>query len=172
MWIDSGTVNEGELRVLNTNNEFKAHYKNIIVDNFESVAPTEVSVVLYNGGQEIIRFVFNSTGSTKTSWFSKTNLISSPYTDIDSEPHNFFSILGDQRQLPTFNVDRNFFISKNYDGCPGDNGWLVVICGTDYCDWGRRGQVITILYGTRPTVTTWSEDFSTGEADVMAVFLR
>jgi hypothetical protein len=43
MWIDSGTVNEGELRVLNTNNEFKAHYKNIIVDNFESVAPTEVT---------------------------------------------------------------------------------------------------------------------------------
>ena len=33
MWIGSGTVNAEKQSALNLNNVFKAHYKNLIVDN-------------------------------------------------------------------------------------------------------------------------------------------
>jgi hypothetical protein len=155
MWINEGTVNEGELRVLSPNNDFKAHYKNAIVDNWESFAPTEVKVVLFNGGQEMARFVFNALESNNTSWFAEENLISSPYTDISSP--NYFSILGDQQQRNSDNVERNFFISSSYAGCPEDYGWLVVISAADPCGWATsRGDFITILYGSRTTMTNWN----------------
>ena len=42
MWIGADTVNAEEQSALNINNVFKAHYKNVIVDNWENFTPEEV----------------------------------------------------------------------------------------------------------------------------------
>ena len=115
-----------------------------------------MAVVLYNGGQEVIRLVFDSINSTKTDWFTKDSLTSSPYSDIISSTHNFFSISGDEQFQAESNIDRNFFINKNYGGCPSDSGWLVVISGKDdFCEWAQ-GEFISIKYARRTTVTNWN----------------
>ncbi len=51
-------------------------------------------VLLDHAGADLVTLVFNATGSNSMSWFSADRLISSPYDDILSESHNFFSIKG------------------------------------------------------------------------------
>ena len=104
----------------------------------------------------MIRLVFGSINSTKTDWFTKDSLTSSPYSDIISSTQNYFSIRGDQRFRAENNIDRNFFINKNYGGCTVDAGWLVVISGKDdNCAWAQ-GEFISIKYARRTTVTAWN----------------
>ena len=104
----------------------------------------------------MIRFVFDSTHSTKTDWFSKDSLTSSPYTDIISTSQNFFSIRGHQEFQSQSNLDRNFFINNSYNWCLLDFGWLVVISGKDdVCKWAQ-GEFISIKYARRTTMTNWN----------------
>jgi hypothetical protein len=172
LWTKPGTVNDEELAALNPNNIFKGHYKSVIVDRWRLFRPQEVAIVLYSGGQEMIRFVFNARLSSSTNWFSKSHLISSPYSDIDSSPQNYFSLLGHTGKGSSFNLDRNFFINRNFGGCPNDTGWLAVISGEeDVCSWAR-GKYIRILYSQRSTVANWNRQYEVEDADVLAVFVR
>jgi hypothetical protein len=165
LWTKIGTVNENELSALNSNNVFKGHYKNMIVDKWTQFGHQEVAVVLYNGGQEMIRLLFNARHSSKSSWFSKYRLNSSPFSDITTRSHNFFSIHGNNR-------NRNFFINHAYEQCEGDSGWLAVISGKDEtCSWSK-GYFIRIRYAHRNTMVDWSTPNKVEDADVFAVFVR
>ena len=54
----------------------------------------QVKVAVYKDGAEKFNMVFNTAGTTKMSWFSAKNLVSSSYTDIKTSPINYFSIEG------------------------------------------------------------------------------
>ena len=114
---------------------------------------------LYTAGQLNRSLVFDGHLSTKTSWFTKSRLAFSPYTDIISSTQNFFSILGDESvPVPETMVERNFFIQHAYLGCESDVGWLVAISGNeDICPWANLGDdYIRLKYSKLPTMANWN----------------
>lgn len=113
----------------------------------------QAKVIVYEGGVSKKELLFDATGTDKLNWFSEGKLISSSWTDIKTEPRNYFSIQGDS--------PRNFYINRNYGGCHVDAGWLVAGAGI-HCSWetsaARKNKV---LYSKLDTYTSWSTD---GEA--------
>ena len=64
-------------------------------------------LALYDNQTLVLSLVFNATNSNNTSWFSKSRLIQSPWTeDLQNQKQNFFSLVGD------LTARRAFFINK------------------------------------------------------------
>ena len=63
-------------------------------------------MALYKQESEVLSLVFNATGSNSQNWFSKNRLIQSPWTDLESEQQNYFSLIGD------LSSERSFYINK------------------------------------------------------------
>ncbi|XP_062517770.1 uncharacterized protein LOC134193008 [Corticium candelabrum] len=161
VWTKTGVSNEEQVNALNTNNFFKGHYKNRIVDEWRSYRPKEVVVVLYKGGAEVVRMVFDGHLSRKNSWFTKQRLAFSPYTDLKTSSTNYFGIQGHKT--------REWFINKNYGGCGKDAGWLVFYSPGLGCSWEPKTK-IQIKYSRTNKAQNWSNG-NVGEADAMAVFV-
>jgi len=107
-------------------------------------------VIVYEGGVIKKELLFAATGTDKLNWFSEGKLISSSWTDIKTEPKNYFSIQGDGR------VSRSFFINRNYGGCPNDAGWLVASGGTE-CSWeSSAAHKNKVLYSKLSTYANWN----------------
>ena len=206
VWTKTGVSNEEQVNALNTNNFFKGHYKNRIVDEWRSYRPKEVKsvfiillpyfdtsvssssliaqvvVVLYKGGAEVVRMVFDGHLSRKNSWFTKQRLAFSPYTDLKTSSTNYFGIQGHKT--------REWFINKNYGGCGKDAGWLVFYSPGLGCSWEPKTK-IQIKYSRTNKAQNWSNGMdasqhcictfyamchssftgNVGEADAMAVFV-
>ena len=78
---------------------------------------------------------FNAKGSDKLNWFSFSRLNQSSWTDMKTQPNNYFSIHGDPGN------GRHFLINSNYGGCLKDAGWMVIIAkAPPSCDWEKRFQ--------------------------------
>ena len=94
---------------------------------------------------------FNAKGSDKLNWFSFSRLSQSPWSDIKSEPKNYFSIVGEPSH------DRRFFINRNYGGCSADAGWMLV-SGPVFCTWETRflPRKNVILYSKKTVYTNWN----------------
>ncbi|XP_078677821.1 uncharacterized protein LOC144914140 [Branchiostoma floridae x Branchiostoma belcheri] len=152
------------------------HYKSREIDgNWASLNIKQVKVSLYTFSPTLQTrdIIFNGAGSTKHSWFSKSRVISSPWTDLKSAPTNYFSISG-HRDV-AWRINRRFFINRNYGGCPADNGWLVVLDGNSYgCPWEKRtAGTPRILFSKRSTSVNFERDpGNVGIADVMAIFIK
>ena len=113
-------------------------------------------MIVYTGGVIRKQLLFDATGTDKLNWFSEGKLISSSWTDIKTEPTNFFTIQGDS--------PRNFYINRNYDGCDKDAGWLVAGAGL-HCSWETSAaHKNKVLYSKLPTYTNWN---SNGEARLL-----
>ena len=94
----------------------------------------QARLVLYQNGSEVLSMKFNASGTSKLDWFSKDNLLSSPWIDLkNASSLQHFEITG------SFN--RYFEISHKYAGCPMDTGWLVI--GGTLCTWERHDRDIT-----------------------------
>ena len=93
---------------------------------------------------------FNANGSDKLNWFSFSRLSQSPWSDIKSEPKNYFSIVGEPSH------DRRFFINRNYGGCSADAGWMLV--SGSLCSWASRflPRKNVILYSKKTVYTNWN----------------
>jgi len=110
---------------------------------------------VYEGGVTKKELLFDATGTDKLNWFSESKLVNSSWTDIETEPKNYFSIEGHS------GLFRNFFINSNYDGCHNDVGWLVASTGED-CSWeNSAAHHNKVLYSKLSTYTNWN---SNGEA--------
>ena len=116
----------------------------------------QAKVIVYEGGVTKKDLLFDATGTDKLNWFSEGKLISSSWTDIKTEPRNYFSIQGDS--------PRNFYINRNYGGCDNDAGWLIAGAGI-HCSWetsaARKNKV---LYSKLTTYANWN---SNGEAHLL-----
>ena len=95
---------------------------------------------------------FNAKGSDKLNWFSLSRLNQSSWTDIKTQPNNYFSIHGDPGN------GRHFFINSVYAGCSKDVGWMVITVPPD-CDWEKRFRPPenVILYSKRSVLTNWNQ---------------
>ena len=95
---------------------------------------------------------FNARGSNKLNWFSLSRLTQSSWTDMKTQPNNFFSIRGDPRN------GRHFFINSVYGGCPKDAGWMVITVPPS-CDWEKRvrPRENVILYSKLSGLTNWNQ---------------
>ena len=76
-------------------------------------------MVLYENGNEVVSLRFNATGTNNLNWFLQENLISSPWSDLKTAANvQHFDLIG--------SFDRYFELTRSYDGCGGDVGWLVI----------------------------------------------
>lgn len=111
----------------------------------------QARVVLYKQGKLMKELKFNALGSDKLNWFTHSRLGKSPWSDINTQPKNFFSIGGMHQ--------RYFFINRNYGGCGADAGWMVVTVGI-HCNWEKHFQpsrdVQVILYSRLSGHTNWN----------------
>lgn len=98
---------------------------------------------LYENGNVVKELVFNATASQYSNWFEKARLKSSPWSDIWTEPQNYFSLYGFYELDST--QRRYFFINRNFGGCDVDKGWLVY---TDYnvCNFEKGQRYSTVQY--------------------------
>ena len=107
-------------------------------------------------GNELLQMIFNGRGSTKFDWMSESRLINnSRYEDI-RERSNFFSVEGDGE------VNRRFYINKEYNGCDGDTGWVAMIPRISKpseptpCDWETSPIIPAFMYSTSLTAVNWN----------------
>ncbi|XP_035692633.1 uncharacterized protein LOC118427105 [Branchiostoma floridae] len=102
-----------------------------------------------------VKLVFNGQNTDKYSWFSKPRLISSPWTDLETEAIETFSILDESSPESS---RRSFFISRNHADCESAGGWLSVAEAGTCTMWEQTssGDAPAILYSTVSNYVTWS----------------
>ncbi|XP_035685377.1 uncharacterized protein LOC118421981 [Branchiostoma floridae] len=71
------------------------HNKSLLVHQWETLGIKKVKVVLETSGDEDVEMIFNGENTDKSSWFSQSRLLSSPWTDLPGETANFFSVEGE-----------------------------------------------------------------------------
>ncbi|XP_072017521.1 uncharacterized protein [Amphiura filiformis] len=152
VWKIPESLNEDILGARQLNTTFKGHYKSSFASDWEISNINKVIVVLLDHtGMELVTLIFNGTGSNSLNWFSKDRLLSSPYDDIQSESQNVFSVEGHA------DVGRRWFISREYNNCPGDTGWMIVAYDfTPACPWERNNSLPVFLYSLTNNYTKWS----------------
>ncbi|XP_077865202.1 adhesion G protein-coupled receptor B1-like [Saccoglossus kowalevskii] len=100
-------------------NELRDHYRSAVMNDWEIYNIEEVAVVVYISGEEILRILFNGSGSTNSDWFSKPRLLSHPWLDLDEETPPNFSIAGNSKS-------RTFQIALNGESCEENYVWFYV----------------------------------------------
>ncbi|XP_046369599.2 sushi, von Willebrand factor type A, EGF and pentraxin domain-containing protein 1-like [Haliotis rufescens] len=124
-----------------------------------------IKVVILKANEVKAEILFNGEGTTRTSWFSITQMINSTWTDLNDEAtFNYFSIPG------LGGHHRRFYINNLFNGCPGDIGWMLIKdkAINSPCDW-EKTTTPTILFSKASTATL-STDWES--ADVMAVLAQ
>jgi len=152
------------------------HYRNNkLLDNWPSSLIDTVRVSVRENGTEQAFITFNGRGKTFDSWFAKDNVVSSSWTDLQTQTANYFSIAG---HLTTVRpVRRRFFVNHLYNDCPGDQGWLAVLDGQEVCQyaWPRvpaNFNVPLILYSKRRNLVTFSSAADVGVADELLILVK
>jgi hypothetical protein len=134
--------------------------------NINGLTLEEARVGVYVSEIEEAFVQFDVTTTTTLNWYRAARVLSSSWTDITIEPHNYFSIEGDP--VP----GRTWYINRNYGGCPNDRGWLMVDRPPDPCTFEIDAlPAISIHYAAALTV----QNYQTGafaEAEAFAVFVR
>ena len=112
-------------------------------------------MTLYEGGISKKDLLFNAAGTDKLNWFSFNKMTSSSWSDMSSEPRNFFTIQGDCHADD--GLCRSFFISRSYAGCGSDLGWLVGSTSNKWCSWeNSAAHKFNVLYSKLSTYTNWN----------------
>ena len=119
-------------------------------------------MVLYEGGVVKKELVFDASGTDKLNWFSAEKLTTSPWTDVTTEPRNYFTIQGDYHANDA--GYRSFFINRSYAGCPWDFGWMV-ITQNEWCSWDSTYKN-KVLYSSLSTYNNWNSN-GTGSSNVL-----
>ncbi|KAK3699436.1 hypothetical protein QZH41_018599 [Actinostola sp. cb2023] len=144
----------------------RKHYKNRIVEQWDAFKPKKVRVSLYRNTKEVLRLIFNGIGSDKINWFAFERVLSSPWTDLASQPKNYFTIAG--HVTPA--VARTFFINSMYTGCENDRGWMM-LSEKPACDYEKRMVQFSIFYSPGPTRVRYFNSDSKNVADMMAIYV-
>ena len=112
--------------------------------------------MLYNAGIKVLSLTFNAVGSGRSNWFSFERLLRSPWTDLASEPRNFFGITGDCQSNSMPNC-RTFMINRSYEGCNADQGWIVLRSASGVCGWESPYPYATVIYSKLSTHLRYSD---------------
>ncbi|XP_048251642.1 uncharacterized protein LOC124111859 isoform X1 [Haliotis rufescens] len=155
---------------LRTSPRCHTHFKSRIVPMWEQANIKLVKVLLLKDSQKKAYILFNGIGSTKTSWFSRSRVINSTWSDLKTAPSNIFSIAGHQV------LNRRFFMSSIYNGCAGDYFWMDIIDnnqGIMGCAWDKTTRFPKIIYSIKSTAAKTDSKLHNFEyADGMAVLVK
>ncbi|XP_052811302.1 uncharacterized protein LOC128238970 isoform X2 [Mya arenaria] len=126
-----------------------------------------VKFALYKDNLETAYIVFNGDGSTNTNWFNKTRVLESSWSDLTPDAtYNIFSVIGDNRNL------RNFFINRKYAGCSGDIGHFVVSDGPKgSCAMDVHVRHPQFVYSDMNSADVW-ERKQFQRADYLAIYVK
>ncbi|XP_022790898.1 uncharacterized protein LOC111330326 isoform X1 [Stylophora pistillata] len=166
LWSSSDTLSENITAALDTSATYQGHYKNRLIQSWQTFNPQEVRVVIYTNGTEVMHMKFNGRGTTNLDWFSQNNLFQSPWTDLKNATNIFiFRIHGA--------AARSFEIAGNHYGCPRDTGWFLIT--GPHCPYEKsHPQAIPgILYSKKTHKITWNNNQAdVGGAEVLIVYVR
>lgn len=138
------------------------------IDYWDCLNINKVKFELNIKGETVAFVEFDGRGSNYLNWFNNDRILNSSWTDMHKgQTYNVFSIDHQSK------YDRNFFINKNYGGCPKDSGWLVVKEAnfTSACEWDNQTTYPQFLYSKNGIATKWS-DLEYGKADVLNIYVR
>ncbi|XP_068739843.1 uncharacterized protein [Montipora capricornis] len=167
MWKSPDTHSENVTAALDTSSTFPGHYKNRLVlsQNWNTFNPKQVRVALYKDGQEVHSFKFNAVNDN-VAWFTKENLNFATWDDLINSSH-----LQQFALQPADDIsNRSFEISKKYNGCENDEGWLMIGTDTNPCSFEQKNP-LSILYSRKKSFSVYNS-MDMDLADVFAVFIR
>lgn len=151
---------------------YSCHYRQRNLASWSVLGVRYVKFALYTQEKEEAYVIFNGIGSDMNNWFSQDRVISSSYSDLTAgDQYNYFSIPG---HLDGNRLIRRFFINRNYHGCPGDRGHIVVIDESrtsPACLMDTQPSYPKFLYSRTNSVDFW-ERATYGMADYLAVFIK
>ncbi|CAC5391150.1 unnamed protein product [Mytilus coruscus] len=172
---ESLNVNDKEAMSLQCSKyQVKKHFKSDIVHNWSNVEIDLVRISLYVNGIEMAFLLFNGSETNKTSWFNKSRLINSSYSDLN-EDINFthFSVDGihGKSDRHAGNYSRRFYIRNDKsDQCETDEGLLLVGDAKGNCLYeGNITEQPFILFSASSNV---SKAIHHAVADSMAIFVK
>lgn len=99
-------------------------------------------MVLYENDVEVVSLESSAVGTNNLDWFSRANLISSPWLDLKTAPAVNFGLFG----------VRNFEVTGPYVGCNTEKGWLLVT-NQFFCSWDDRAPKPSIQYSKLATAS-------------------
>ncbi|KAL3835914.1 hypothetical protein ACJMK2_021375 [Sinanodonta woodiana] len=148
-WMHGGnytTNSDKSCQTLGKNPSCKFHFRSSILDRWSVEVKSMVKVGIYKDGREVHNITFKAVGSNLESWFSRPNVLSTTYTGIlHTNTFIFFSIQG-------YDTMRRFYINLNFDGCPKDIAWMMVIVESkpNGCQYDKQPDLPAIIYVTNP----------------------
>lgn len=113
---------------------------------------------MYKDVANLLQITFNAINSDNSNWFSMSRLTDSPWTDLGSESKAVFAI----RKWTRRRERRSFHISKTFDACGEDEGWLAVTDPTS-CTWEQRKGRGTVVYSNTHHYTNWNSPSKPGK---------
>lgn len=115
--------------------------------------------MLYKDVAAVLQITFNAINSDNSNWFSISRLIDSPWTDLESESKAVFAIRGWKGRR---RERRSFHISKTFNSCTEDEGWLVVTDAKS-CTWEQRKGRGAVVYSNIHHYTNWNSPSKPGK---------
>ncbi|WAR07157.1 hypothetical protein MAR_017115 [Mya arenaria] len=148
---------------------YTTHFREANLDHsWTSLKIKHVKFALYKDNIETAYIIFNGVGSTITSWFDKTKILESSWSDLTpSATFNFFSVIGadDGRVL------RRFFINQKYAGCAGDVGHFAVVEEKGVCAMDKHVRYPQFVYSDMNSADVW-ERSQFEHADYLAIYVH
>lgn len=146
-----------------------SHFRSYILDSWINI--DQVLIQLYKNKTVVKEIRFNGIGSNNTSWMAQDRLLSSSWTDMTpTSTSNSFSFDGID------SVYRRFYLSKDWYGCPGDRGWLMLVdvptSGvpvTGQCPYDIGMAKPAVMFTPTTSAGFWATDKDT--ADFMMVYV-
>ncbi|KAJ8026239.1 Contactin-associated protein 1 [Holothuria leucospilota] len=166
LWEGSSTTNDGSASAACLGST-SSNYKTSAANSFDTNSVKQVKFAFYQSGYEVKSLTFDSSGTSRTGFFTSGQLIYAPYTDIYSTSMNYFSMAGHD------SISRHFFVSRAYGGCNVDSGWVVVV---DYgnnagCSWDTWWTRPFFIASAASTYQTWNSGSRTFP-DIVAIFYK
>ncbi|XP_071128118.1 uncharacterized protein [Mytilus edulis] len=129
------------------------HLRNPLMDRWSDVGVKKVKVQLFTNDVPVVWMLFNGDNTNVMNWFSKENLLNSSFNDLTtSSTTNFFGIEGER------DIQRRFFINRNYGDCSTDRGWFVIQGEFQACPWEQKGVSPIFLYTKNDLSRNWFTD--------------
>ncbi|XP_033633572.1 uncharacterized protein LOC117295114 [Asterias rubens] len=162
LWTSEEALNENipEAAVIGTG--YQGHFKSMLVKDWNSLNIAEVRVSLYSAGIEVLRIVFDGSGTDKTSWFDGDKVLSSPYKDLNASV----------KSIHADHLNYRFMMMRTalYD-CWNANGWFLMIASPGGCSWENDSPFPMFKYSRTNAATIWDLE-QVGEADELAIFMK
>ncbi|XP_064646700.1 uncharacterized protein LOC135499701 [Lineus longissimus] len=154
----------------------QCHYKSELVEDWDNIGIGKVILSLHQSDNGLsmstrgeAHIIFKGQDTNKTSWFSSSNVLSSSWTDLRSQPHSYFSMMGSFDI--SVNIARRFYINSLNMQCDSDLGWLIVVDNEPgLCSYENQ-PIPTFWFAGGSTLTKWIGG-AAQKADYMKIMIQ